>query len=307
VRRARAWFQRLLATLGREPPNADQELERELESHLQLHVDDLVRGGMTPEAARRQAELDLGGVAATKEAVRDRRRLPALETVWQDVRHGARMLRKNRGFTAVVVATFALTIGANTAIFGAVNAVLLQTLPYPDGDRLVVLRSTDLRIPGSRMPVAPGDFADWQAQARSYSGLASSSDVVYTLTGDGEPENVIGYRFDPEVVGRTIQLDAHPDRRRRAVAAAGLGVRVDQPVAYVMTRNALVADALAVPRTTTWLVSFFAALAIALAAMGVYGLLAEIVLERRHEIGIRWRWARSPARCCVRCCGGLPR
>ena len=215
MRRLRAFLLRLAATL-RGRGRRERELADELESHLQLHIDECVRRGMSPEAARREAVLALGGVEATKEDVRAQSRLSGIESVWQDIRFAARALRRNPGYAVVVIATFALGIGANAAIFSAVNTVLLQPLPFPDADRLVALWNTDRRAQDGWMPVAPADFTDWQERSRSYTGLATSCDAIYSLTGDGEPEMLIGYLFSPEMfpllgvapaLGRTFGKD----------------------------------------------------------------------------------------------------
>lgn len=139
MRRLRALGVRLLGTCaGRD---RDREIAAELESHLSLHVDDLIRSGMDPAEARRRALLDLGGLEPVKESCRDQRGLPLLESILQDTRHAARILLKTPGFTAVAVLSLALGIGANTAIFSILNSLLLKPLPVDDPNSLVVLGS----------------------------------------------------------------------------------------------------------------------------------------------------------------------
>jgi predicted permease len=137
MRHLRAWFVRLGALFNKE--NRERELTAEMESHLQLHVEDNLRSGMSVEEARREALIKLGGVEQIKEMYRDRKGLPMFENLFQDLHFGARMLRKNPGVTAIVVLTLALGVGANTAIFGLVNGLLLQRLPVPAPEQIAAL------------------------------------------------------------------------------------------------------------------------------------------------------------------------
>jgi len=130
----RSFFKRLTDFLGKR--KRDTEFAAELESHLRLHIEDNLRAGMTPEAARRDALMKLGGVEQTKENYCDRRGLPFIESLVQDVRFAVRTLRKSPTFTAVVVVTLALGIGANTAIFTLIDAVMLRSLPVANPKQL---------------------------------------------------------------------------------------------------------------------------------------------------------------------------
>jgi predicted permease len=138
-------FRALLLRLGGlfRRSRRDEELAAEMESHLQMHVEDNLQAGMNPAEARRQALIKLGGIEQTKEMVRERRGLLILDVLLQDLRFGARMLRKNPGFTAVAVLTLALGIGVNTTIFTAFDALVLRPRPVKDPDSLAaVFRTT---------------------------------------------------------------------------------------------------------------------------------------------------------------------
>ncbi len=137
MRRLRAWFSRLGELFAKQ--RREQELAAEIEIHLHLHIEDNLRAGMSPAQARREAIMKLGGFEQTKEAYRDRGGLPMLETFLEDLRFAARMLRKNAGITAIVVLTLALGVGANTAVFGLVNGLLLQRLPVPAAEQIAAL------------------------------------------------------------------------------------------------------------------------------------------------------------------------
>ncbi len=119
-------------------------------------------------------------------------------TVLQDIRYGIRTLSKSPGFTAIVILTLALGIGANTAIFSVVNAVLLAPLPYNDPGRLVVVWSTNLAKGYKISPVSGGEYAEWKSGNSVFENMAASSDALYTLTGAGDPKVVIGYQFSAD-------------------------------------------------------------------------------------------------------------
>jgi putative ABC transport system permease protein len=127
----------------------------------------------------------------------------------QDVKYGLRMLAKSPGFTLIAVLTLALGIGANTAIFSVVNTVLLAPLPYKHPDRLVMVWLTNPQQHIDKSPTSGGDFAEWKAENHVFSNMAASTDELYTLTGAGSPEQIIGYDFSADyfrIVGVAPQL-----------------------------------------------------------------------------------------------------
>src|SRR5919206_2210030 len=142
----------------------EREMEEELRFHLRMRAEENVRRGMTPGEAERAALKSFGQVGRIKEYCRDFKGGGLLETLLQDVKFGARTLLKNRGFTLVAVLTLALGIGANTAIFSVVEAVLLRPLPYDNADRVVMLWENNRVRNRPRNVINPGNLLDWRDQ-----------------------------------------------------------------------------------------------------------------------------------------------
>src|SRR5918911_795894 len=161
------------------------EIDEEVRFHIEMRTEENVRRGMPPEEARREAERRFGPLTRIKEMGYEVRGGGMLETLRQDLRYGARMLLKKPGFTLIAVLTLSLGIGANTAIFSVVNAVLLRPLPYPHAERLVNV--------GQEPPAwlgADQDFLDYHRELRSFERLAAYTRAEVTLTGEGDPERV---------------------------------------------------------------------------------------------------------------------
>src|SRR5262244_3865779 len=192
VRQIRGWMARFFGLFNRK--RRERDFAEELESHLAMHIEDNLRAGMSPEEARRRALLKLGGVTQVQELHREQRGLPMLETLSHDLRFGARMLFKNPGFTLIAVVTLALGIGANTAIFSVVNAVLLRALPYPEPGRLVRFWESNPRRGWLDFAVSAPNFADWRKQQSVCEQLAAFEFNTLNFTGGGEPERVAALR-----------------------------------------------------------------------------------------------------------------
>jgi predicted permease len=195
MRRLRGWGSRLGEVFGR--ARRERELAAEMESHLQMHIEDNLRAGLSAEEARRQALIKLGGVEQTKLMVRERRGLPIVEVLLQDVRFGMRMLSKNAGFTAVASATLALGIAANATIFSFVSAVMLKRPPVLDPDRVVVISAiSPVNSWGINLnPFSSPTYFAWKKQNQTVTDIAAGDPyAIASLTGDGHPERVSSMR-----------------------------------------------------------------------------------------------------------------
>jgi len=188
-RRFRRW---LPATLNRS--RLESEIDAELRFHLDSYANDLISQGVPREEAFRRAKIEFGGLELTKENCRDARRAHVVESLLQDLRFGVRTLRKSPAFTAIAILTVALGIGANTAVFSVVHAVLLKPLPFPDSERLVqVWEKVSLsNYQNDQNNPAPGNFADWKTQSTAFEDMGAYRNRSFNLTGSGEPLRVEG-------------------------------------------------------------------------------------------------------------------
>ncbi|MGA7785934.1 MAG: ABC transporter permease, partial [Candidatus Acidiferrales bacterium] len=184
--RIRSWFRATILRRAR----TDSEMDAELRFHLAARANDLIKQGVSPQDAARRARIEFGAIESTREECRDERRSNILESLIQDVRFGARMLRKNPGFTAIAVLTLALGIGANVAIFSVVRAVLFKPLPFPHPEQLVRVYDD---LAGSNSPdigMSIPELWDLRDRAGIFSGISPDGGGAVNLTGGDHPEHI---------------------------------------------------------------------------------------------------------------------
>ena len=196
----RETWQRCVAVLqGR---RRDVDFDDELQTHLQLATDDLVAGGVDGEEARRRAAVAIGGLDAAREGHRDARGLPLLESTWADIRYGVRRLIKAPAFTLCVAVILAVGIGANTAMFSVVNAIVLRPLPFADADRLVWIAPDTSNEGMSARTYQIRVVEEMQRNSSTLDGVtgyfAFFGFASYTLTGRGDAERLIGVPVGPQ-------------------------------------------------------------------------------------------------------------
>jgi predicted permease len=181
--RLRSWTAAMLCRTRKE-----REMDEEMRFHIEAHAADLVGRGVAPQEALRQARVEFGGIETAKEECRDAVGVSFLETLIQDVRHGIRAMLRTPVFTAIAVIVLALGIGANTAIFSVVDAVLLRPLAYRDSDRLVTI------LMNGDGPVSAGNYIDWRDQSQSFTAMCAAEAWSPNLTGIDFPEHIPGLK-----------------------------------------------------------------------------------------------------------------
>ncbi len=185
------------------------ELSEEIQEHLDEKTEDLMAGGMSKEEATKAARREFGNVTLIEERSREVWQWPSIESFFNDVLYGLRQLRRNPGFTLVVILTLALGIGVNAAVFSVVNAVLLKPLRFPGSDQIVMIREK-ISLPGYEDDldmVSPADFADWSARNTSFRDIAAIRYHSFDLTGNGDPVRVEGSAVSASLFS-VLQIDA---------------------------------------------------------------------------------------------------
>ncbi|MGH9202614.1 MAG: ABC transporter permease, partial [Vicinamibacterales bacterium] len=197
----------------------EAELDEEIAAHFRMAVAERIERGESREEAERAARVEFGNVGVVKETTRDAWGWTPIEGLVQDLRYASRTLRKAPGFAAVAVVTLALGIGANTAMFSIINAVLLRPLPFPGADRLVAITETDMRPGPERSTVTSAswpDFFDWRSRTRTFEHMSAYRGAAFTVVGQGLPRLVGGAVVSAEffatvgvepAIGRSFRQD----------------------------------------------------------------------------------------------------
>ena len=201
----------------------ERELEQEVQFHLEMQIEDNLKAGMSSEEARYAAMRSFGGPEAMKEAYRDRRAFALIETTAQDLRYAARTLRKSPGFTITAVTVLALAIGAATAMFSVLNAVLLRPLPFRSPEQLAMLWTEDPTRNFREGRSALWDVEQWRSQSQSFADIATFDTVSMFLTGADGVEQIAGASISPNllpllgvqpVLGRSFSAEEAEQRQR---------------------------------------------------------------------------------------------
>jgi putative ABC transport system permease protein len=213
---------------------AEQDLDDEMRSFVEMAADDEIRAGSTPAEARRRAVLRLGGVEQAKERIRGGRHGAWLDNAWRDVWYGTRQVRRNPGFSAIAIATLALGIGGITAMFSAFDTVLIRSLPYGDADRLVMIWDSLSGDITARHNPTPAEWIEWRRLNTVFTDLATVQPADVTLSGDAEPEQVAARKVTwtfwsvldvRPALGRVFTEDEDNKSVRVAVISHGLWQR----------------------------------------------------------------------------------
>jgi macrolide transport system ATP-binding/permease protein len=244
-----AWLKNSSRNLFRKQ-RADQDLDNEVRGYVEMIAEEKMSAGMNPEEARRAARIEAGGVEQVKESVRDIRAGIWLETLLQDLRYAARMLRKNPGFTAIAVLTLGLGIGANTAIFSFIDAILYKPLPVQSPEQLVDLYNSEGKnvTEINYMPLSFPDYQDLRDQNHSLSSVLAYSDTLVAIQG-AEESRIVGAEAVTENYFETLGVKPFLGRAFDPSTKHAPGDDPEVVLSYTMWQRTFAADPNVVGRT----------------------------------------------------------
>jgi putative ABC transport system permease protein len=181
-------------------------IEKELDSEIRFHLDSVIQekiaAGVSPDEARRLAMLEFGGAEQVKEECRYAHRLAVIESTFANLKSAARFMRRSPGFSATIILTLALGIGANSAVFSAIDAILLRPLPYPDPGQLVVLHQCNRTLKNESRPIAPVRLEEWNKYNSTFQAIAGSYTQDLSETSGTTPERLL----EADVTPRFLQV-----------------------------------------------------------------------------------------------------
>ena len=189
-------FQRLRVLFGRQKFEAN--MSEELHFHLEQYTEDLIREGVSPEEARRRAKLEFGGVNTVQDDCREARGLRGFDELTGQIRYATRLLLKTPAFTATAVATLAICLGANLAIFAVIDSILIRSLPFPDAGRLVTIYNTYPKAGVDRDGASLVNYYERRGKIAAFSGLAIHRRETSLVGEPGSSERVLGARVSAD-------------------------------------------------------------------------------------------------------------
>src|SRR5690242_16443972 len=198
-RRFTEFYRTLRSAFSRQ--RLDRELDEEIQYHLERQIEEEIRDGADPRQARQAALRALGATTQNKEQCREARGIRFLENLFQDLRYAGRNFRRNPGFASLAIFIVALGIGANTAVFSVVNAVLLKPLPYRDAGQIAMLATAATGDKASPEQVSLPNFEDWHDRSTSFTALASYMSQEYPVIAGSTAEYARATQASPEFFG----------------------------------------------------------------------------------------------------------
>jgi hypothetical protein len=260
----------------------EDRLKNEIDTHVAMATDEYIARGLPPEEARNAARRGFGGIMQAREAYHDAAGWPSVDALWQDVSYAVRTYRRTPGFAAVAIVTLALAIGATSAIFSLLNALVLRDLPVRNPETLVQL-STTTRIQGESF-LTFSMLRELSARQQVFSAAIGASST-FDLK---DPDVSLVYTpalQDPSASFKCFVIRGHnvPLAELRQ-AVEGLG---RERVGEMVTLRYITDRSLLLERLTAMMSSFFGSLVLLLAGVGLFGLMSYAVAQRRREIGIR--------------------